>query len=144
MKIFGDSGILVIIFNFKFMDNGELELDIILNLRDIQMVEMFLEGMKLEWCLFCVYVVVFYIDFWMRIFIYGYKVQIKRFLCCLYKFRMYKYMLSCFKICVEQEVKKVEYVVRIVEEKVWEVESKVWILEVCLGGDFMWDFRVML
>nr|KAF6403739.1 MORC family CW-type zinc finger 2 [Molossus molossus] len=44
MKIPGDSGTLVIIFNLKLMDNGEPELDIISNPRDIQMAETSPEG----------------------------------------------------------------------------------------------------
>ncbi|XP_011371600.1 MORC family CW-type zinc finger protein 2 isoform X4 [Pteropus vampyrus] len=44
MKIPGDTGTLVIIFNLKLMDNGEPELDIISNPRDIQMAETSPEG----------------------------------------------------------------------------------------------------
>uniref|UniRef100_A0A8C2Y2R0 MORC family CW-type zinc finger 2 n=1 Tax=Capra hircus TaxID=9925 RepID=A0A8C2Y2R0_CAPHI len=144
MKILGDSGTLVIIFNLKLMDNGEPELDIISNPRDIQMAETSPEGTKPERRSFRAYAAVLYIDPRMRIFIHGHKVQTKRLSCCLYKPRMYKYTSSRFKTRAEQEVKKAEHVARIAEEKAREAESKARTLEVRLGGDLTRDSRVML
>nr|XP_030716682.1 ATPase MORC2 isoform X9 [Globicephala melas] len=144
MKIPGDSGTLVIIFNLKLMDNGEPELDIISNPRDIQMAETSPEGTKPERRSFRAYAAVLYIDPRMRIFIHGHKVQTKRLSCCLYKPRMYKYTSSRFKTRAEQEVKKAEHVARIAEEKAREAESKARTLEVRLGGDLTRDSRVML
>ncbi|XP_012927122.1 MORC family CW-type zinc finger protein 2 isoform X1 [Heterocephalus glaber] len=144
MKIPGDSGTLVIIFNLKLMDNGEPELDIISNPRDIQMAETSPEGTKPERHSFRAYAAVLYIDPRMRIFIHGHKVQTKRLSCCLYKPRMYKYTSSRFKTRAEQEVKKAEHVARIAEEKAREAESKARTLEVRLGGDLTRDSRVML
>ncbi|MXQ94308.1 hypothetical protein E5288_WYG007333 [Bos mutus] len=144
MKILGDSGTLVIIFNLKLMDNGEPELDIVSNPRDIQMAETSLEGTKPERRSFRAYAAVLYIDPRMRIFIHGHKVQTKRLSCCLYKPRMYKYTSSRFKTRAEQEVKKAEHVARIAEEKAREAESKARTLEVRLGGDLTRDSRVML
>ncbi|XP_033268660.1 ATPase MORC2 isoform X1 [Orcinus orca] len=144
LKIPGDSGTLVIIFNLKLMDNGEPELDIISNPRDIQMAETSPEGTKPERRSFRAYAAVLYIDPRMRIFIHGHKVQTKRLSCCLYKPRMYKYTSSRFKTRAEQEVKKAEHVARIAEEKAREAESKARTLEVRLGGDLTRDSRVML
>ncbi|XP_044785867.2 ATPase MORC2 isoform X6 [Bubalus bubalis] len=144
MKILGDSGTLVIIFNLKLMDNGEPELDIVSNPRDIQMAETSPEGTKPERRSFRAYAAVLYIDPRMRIFIHGHKVQTKRLSCCLYKPRMYKYTSSRFKTRAEQEVKKAEHVARIAEEKAREAESKARTLEVRLGGDLTRDSRVML
>ncbi|XP_008571228.1 PREDICTED: MORC family CW-type zinc finger protein 2 [Galeopterus variegatus] len=144
MKIPGDSGTLVIIFNLKLMDNGEPELDIISDPRDIQMAETSPEGTKPERRSFRAYAAVLYIDPRMRIFIHGHKVQTKRLSCCLYKPRMYKYTSSRFKTRAEQEVKKAEHVARIAEDKAREAESKARTLEVRLGGDLTRDSRVML
>ncbi|OBS82276.1 hypothetical protein A6R68_23734 [Neotoma lepida] len=144
MKIPGNSGTLVIIFNLKLMDNGEPELDIISNPKDIQMAETSPEGTKPERRSFRAYAAVLYIDPRMRIFIHGHKVQTKRLSCCLYKPRMYKYTSSRFKTRAEQEVKKAEHVARIAEEKAREAESKARTLEVRMGGDLTRDSRVML
>lgn len=144
MKIPGNSGTLVIIFNLKLMDNGEPELDIISNPKDIQMAETTPEGTKPERRSFRAYAAVLYIDPRMRIFIHGHKVQTKRLSCCLYKPRMYKYTSSRFKTRAEQEVKKAEHVARIAEEKAREAESKARTLEVRMGGDLTRDSRVML
>ncbi|XP_037672971.1 ATPase MORC2 isoform X1 [Choloepus didactylus] len=143
-RISGDSGTLVIIFNLKLMDNGEPELDIISNPRDIQMAETSPEGTKPERRSFRAYAAVLYIDPRMRIFLHGHKVQTKRLSCCLYKPRMYKYTSSRFKTRAEQEVKKAEHVARIAEEKAREAESKARTLELRLGGDLTRDSRVML
>ncbi|KAM6156270.1 ATPase MORC2 [Rhynchocyon petersi] len=143
-KIPGDSGTLVIIFNLKLMDNGEPELDIVSNPRDIQMAETSPEGTKPERRSFRAYAAVLYIDPRMRIFIHGHKVQTKRLSCCLYKPRMYKYTSSRFKTRAEQEVKKAEHVARIAEDKAREAESKARTLELRLGGDLTRDSRVML
>ncbi|XP_058137656.1 ATPase MORC2 isoform X1 [Dasypus novemcinctus] len=143
-KIVGGSGTLVIIFNLKLMDNGEPELDVISNPRDIQMAETSPEGTKPERRSFRAYAAVLYIDPRMRIFIHGHKVQTKRLSCCLYKPRMYKYTSSRFKTRAEQEVKKAEHVARIAEEKAREAESKARTLELRLGGDLTRDSRVML
>lgn len=144
MKIPGNSGTLVIIFNLKLMDNGEPELDIVSNPRDIQMAETSPEGTKPERRSFRAYAAVLYIDPRMRIFIHGHKVQTKRLSCCLYKPRMYKYTSSRFKTRAEQEVKKAEHVARIAEDKAREAESKARALELRLGGDLTRDSRVML
>ncbi|XP_036305500.1 ATPase MORC2 isoform X2 [Pipistrellus kuhlii] len=144
MKIPGNSGTLVIIFNLKLMDNGEPELDIVSNPRDIQMAETSPEGTKPERRSFRAYAAVLYIDPRMRIFIHGHKVQTKRLSCCLYKPRMYKYTSSRFKTRAEQEVKKAEHVARIAEDKAREAESKARALELRLGGDVTRDSRVML
>ncbi|CAM9545423.1 unnamed protein product [Rangifer tarandus platyrhynchus] len=144
MKIPGDSGTLVIIFNLKLMDNGEPELDLISNPRDIQMAETSPEGTKPERRSFRAYAALLYIDPRMQIFIHGHKVQTKRFSCCLYKPRMYKYTSSRFKTRTEQEVKKAEHVVRIAEKKAREAESKARTLEVRLGEDLTRDSTVML
>lgn len=144
MKIPGNSGTLVIIFNLKLMDNGEPELDIVSNPRDIQMAETSPEGTKPERRSFRAYAAVLYIDPRMRIFVHGHKVQTKRLSCCLYKPRMYKYTSSRFKTRAEQEVKKAEHVARIAEEKAREAESKARALELRLGGDLTRDSRVML
>ncbi|XP_073916720.1 ATPase MORC2 isoform X2 [Castor canadensis] len=144
MRIPGDSGTLVIIFNLKLMDNGEPELDVMSNPKDIQMAETSPEGTKPERRSFRAYAAVLYIDPRMRIFIHGHKVQTKRLSCCLYKPRMYKYTSSRFKTRAEQEVKKAEHVARIAEEKAREAESKARTLEVRLGGDLTRDSRVML
>ncbi|XP_019498587.1 PREDICTED: MORC family CW-type zinc finger protein 2 [Hipposideros armiger] len=125
MKIPGDSGTLVIIFNLKLMDNGEPELDIISNPRDIQMAETSPEGTKPERRSFRAYAAVLYIDPRMRIFIHGHKVQTKRLSCCLYKPRYDLFWVSA-------------------EEKAREAESKARTLELRLGGDLTRDSRVML
>uniref|UniRef100_H0XJK5 CW-type domain-containing protein n=1 Tax=Otolemur garnettii TaxID=30611 RepID=H0XJK5_OTOGA len=144
MKIPGDSGTLVIIFNLKLMDNGEPELDITSDPRDIQMTETCPEGTKPERRSFRAYAAVLYIDPRMRIFIHGHKVQTKRLSCCLYKPRMYKFTSSRFKTRAEQEVQKAEQAARIAEEKAKEAESKARALELRLGGDLTRDSRVTL
>uniref|UniRef100_A0A8C8RDQ8 MORC family CW-type zinc finger 2 n=1 Tax=Pelusios castaneus TaxID=367368 RepID=A0A8C8RDQ8_9SAUR len=143
-KIPGEKGTLVIIFNLKLMDNGEPELDVTSDPRDIQMAETPPEGTKPERRSFRAYAAVLYIDPRMRIFIHGHKVQTKRLSCCLYKPRMYKYTSNRFKTRAEQEVKKAEHMARIAEEKAREAESKARALELRLGGDLTRDSRVML
>ncbi|NXX86667.1 MORC2 protein, partial [Urocolius indicus] len=143
-KISGEKGTLVIIFNLKLMDNGEPELDVTSDPRDIQMAETSPEGTKPERRSFRAYAAVLYIDPRMRIFINGHKVQTKRLSCCLYKPRMYKYTSNRFKTRAEQEVKKAEHMARIAEEKAREAESKARALELRLGGDLTRESRVML
>ncbi|XP_005081451.1 ATPase MORC2B-like [Mesocricetus auratus] len=143
-KISGNSGTLVIIFNLKLMDNGEPELDVASNPKDIQMAELSQEGMKPEQYSFCAYVAMLYIDPRMRIFIHGHKVQTKKLSCCLYKPRKYTFTSSRFKTRAEQEVKKADQVARLAEEKAREAESKVRALEMHIGGDLSRDSRVML
>ncbi|KAL8180558.1 UNVERIFIED_CONTAM: MORC CW-type zinc finger protein 2A, partial [Gekko kuhli] len=140
----GEKGTLVIIFNLKLMDNGEPELDVTSDPRDIQMAETPPEGTKPERRSFRAYAAVLYIDPRMRIFIHGHKVQTKRLSCCLYKPRMYKYASKRFKTRAEQEVKKAEHMARIAEEKAREAESKARALELRLGGDITRESRVML
>ncbi|NWX50750.1 MORC2 protein, partial [Steatornis caripensis] len=137
-------GTLVIIFNLKLMDNGEPELDVTSDLRDIQMAETPPEGTKPERRSFRAYAAVLYIDPRMRIFINGHKVQTKRLSCCLYKPRMYKYTSNRFKTRAEQEVKKAEHMARIAEEKAREAESKARAFELRLGGDLTRESRVTL
>ncbi|XP_031204946.1 ATPase MORC2B [Mastomys coucha] len=143
-KISGTSGTLVIIFNLKLMDNGEPELDITSNPKDIQMAEISQEGMKPERHSFCAYAAVLYIDPRMKIFIHGHKVQTKKLSCCLYKPRKYTFMSSRFKTRAEEEVKKADQVVWLAEEKAREAESKARALEIHIGGDITRDSRVML
>ncbi|NWX15312.1 MORC2 protein, partial [Aegotheles bennettii] len=143
-KIRGEKGTLVIIFNLKLMDNGEPELDVTSDSRDIQMAETSPEGTKPERRSFRAYAAVLYIDPRMRIFINGHKVQTKRLSCCLYKPRMYKYTSNRFKTRAEQEVKKAEHMARIAEEKAREAESKARALELRLGGDLTRESRVTL
>ncbi|XP_072839733.2 ATPase MORC2 isoform X1 [Pogona vitticeps] len=143
-KIPEDKGTLVIIFNLKLMDNGEPELDVTSDPRDIQMAETPPEGTKPERRSFRAYATVLYIDPRMRIFIHGHKVQTKRLSCCLYKPRMYKYTSKRFKTRAEQEVKKADHMARIAEEKAREAESKARALELSLGGDLTRESRVML
>ncbi|XP_074062466.1 ATPase MORC2 isoform X2 [Macrotis lagotis] len=143
-KISGETGTLVIIFNLKLTDNGEPELDIVSDPRDIQMAETSPEGTKPERRSFRAYAAVLYIDPRMRIFIHGHKVQTKRLSCCLYKPRMYKYTSNRFKTRAEQEVKKAEHVARIAEDKAREAESKARALELRLGGDLTRESRVAL
>ncbi|NXF96879.1 MORC2 protein, partial [Eubucco bourcierii] len=143
-KIRGDQGTLVIIFNLKLMDNGEPELDVTSDPRDIQMAETPPEGTKPERRSFRAYAAVLYIDPRMRIFINRHKVQTKRLSCCLYKPRMYKYTSKRFKTRAEQEVKKAEHMARIAEEKAREAESKARALELRLGGDLTRESRVTL
>ncbi|XP_032765346.1 ATPase MORC2B [Rattus rattus] len=143
-KISGTSGTLVIIFNLKLMDNGEPELDITSNPKDIRMAEISQEGTKPERHSFCAYAAVLYIDPRMRIFIQGHKVQTKKLSCCLYKPRKYTFTSSRFKTRAEQEVKKADQVARLAEEKAREAESKSRTLEVNIGGDITRDSRAML
>ncbi|XP_044300183.1 ATPase MORC2 isoform X2 [Varanus komodoensis] len=143
-KIPGEKGTLVIIFNLKLMDNGQPELDVLSDPRDIWMAETPPEGTKPERHSFRAYAAVLYIDPRMRIFIHGHKVQTKRLSCCLYKPRMYKYTSKRFKTRAEQEVKKAEQMARIAEEKAREAESKARALELRLGGDLTRESRVML
>ncbi|XP_075625304.1 ATPase MORC2 isoform X2 [Balearica regulorum gibbericeps] len=143
-KIHGEKGTLVIIFNLKLMDNGEPELDVTSDPRDIQMAETPPEGTKPERRSFRAYAAVLYIDPRMRIFINGHKVRTKRLSCCLYKPRMYKYTSNRFKTRAEQEVKKAEHMARIAEEKAREAESKARALELRLGGDLTRESRVTL
>ncbi|XP_064024880.1 ATPase MORC2 isoform X2 [Pogoniulus pusillus] len=143
-KIRGDQGTLVIIFNLKLMDNGEPELDVTSDPRDIQMAETPPEGTKPERRSFRAYAAVLYIDPRMRIFINGHKVQTKRLSCCLYKPRMYKYTSKRFKTRAEQEVKKAEHMARIAEEKAREAESSARAMELRLGGDLTRDSRAAL
>ncbi|XP_043828088.1 ATPase MORC2 isoform X1 [Dromiciops gliroides] len=143
-KISGETGTLVIIFNLKLTDNGEPELDVVSDPRDIQMAETSPEGTKPERRSFRAYAAVLYIDPRMRIFIHGHKVQTKRLSCCLYKPRMYKYTSNRFKTRAEQEVKKAEHVARIAEEKAREAENKARALELRLGGDLTRESRAAL
>ncbi|KAJ6656701.1 hypothetical protein lerEdw1_003588 [Lerista edwardsae] len=143
------SGTLVIIFNLKLMDNGEPELDVVSDPRDIQMAETPPEGTKPERRSFRAYAAVLYIDPRMRIFIHGHKVQTKRLSCCLYKPRMYKYTSKRFKTRAEQEVMKTEHMARVgesvsmstAEEKAREAESKARALELRLGGNLTRESR---
>uniref|UniRef100_A0A803TNF8 CW-type domain-containing protein n=1 Tax=Anolis carolinensis TaxID=28377 RepID=A0A803TNF8_ANOCA len=123
-KISGENGTLVIIFNLKLMDNGEPELDVSSDPRDIQMAETPPEGTKPERRSFRAYAA--------------------RLSCCLYKPRMYKYSSKRFKTRAEQEVKKAEHMARIAEEKAREAESKARAFELRLGGDLSKESRIML
>ncbi|NWI53624.1 MORC2 protein, partial [Calyptomena viridis] len=143
-KIRSEKGTLVIIFNLKLMDNGEPELDVISDPRDIQMAETPPEGTKPERRSFRAYAAVLYIDPRMRIFINGHKVQTKRLSCCLYKPRMYKYTSNRFKTRAEQEVKKAEHMARIAEDKAREAESKARALEQRLGLELTRESRALL
>ncbi|NXM70035.1 MORC2 protein, partial [Serilophus lunatus] len=143
-KIRGEKGTLVIIFNLKLMDNGEPELDVTSDPRDIQMAETPPEGTKPERRSFRAYAAVLYIDPRMRIFINGHKVQTKRLSCCLYKPRMYKYTSNRFKTRAEQEVKKAEHMARIAEDKAREAETKACALVQRLGGDLTRESRALL
>ncbi|KAL1765848.1 MORC family CW-type zinc finger protein 2B [Sigmodon hispidus] len=144
MKISGNSGTLVIIFNLKLMDNGEPELDITSNPKDIRMAEISQECTKPERHSFCAYAAVLYIDPRMRIFIHGHKVQTKKLSCCLYKPRKYTFTSSRFKTRAEEEVKKADQKARLAEEKAREAESKARALEIHIGTDISRDSRVML
>ncbi|XP_021041555.1 ATPase MORC2B [Mus caroli] len=143
-KISGTSGTLVIIFNLKLTDNGEPELDVTSNPKDIRMAEISQEGVKPERHSFCAYAAVLYIDPRMRIFIHGHKVQTKKLCCCLYKPRKYTFTSRRFKTRAEQEVKKADQVAQLAEEKAREAESKARTLEIHMGGDITRDSRVML
>lgn len=144
MKITGDSGTLVVIFNLKLMDSGEPELDLVSDPKDIQMAGTPPEGTKPERRSFRAYAAVLYIDPRMRIFIHGHKVQTKRLSCCLFKPRMYKYTSNRFKTRAEQEVKKAEHMAKIAEEKAREAESKARALESRLGKDLARESRAAL
>ncbi|KAL6087272.1 hypothetical protein STEG23_021164 [Scotinomys teguina] len=144
MKISGNSGTLVIIFNLRLMDNGKPELDITSNPKDIRMAEISQEEMKPERYSFRAYAAVLYIDPRMRIFIHGHKVQTKKLTCCLYKPRKYTFTSSRFKTRAEQEVKKADQVAWLAEEKAREAESKARALEIRVGGDISRVSRVML
>uniref|UniRef100_A0A8C6HUM4 Microrchidia 2B n=1 Tax=Mus spicilegus TaxID=10103 RepID=A0A8C6HUM4_MUSSI len=143
-KISGTSGTLVVIFNLKLTDNGEPELDVTSNPKDIRMAEISQEGVKPERHSFCAYAAVLYIDPRMRIFIHGHKVQTKKLCCCLYKPRKYTFTSRRFKTRAEQEVKKADQVAQLAEEKAREAESKARTLEIHMGGDITRDSRVML
>ncbi|XP_028639430.1 ATPase MORC2B [Grammomys surdaster] len=143
-KISGTSGTLVIIFNLKLMDNGEPELDITSNPKDIRTADISQEGMKPERHSFCAYAAVLYIDPRMRIFIHGHKVQTRKLSCCLYKPRKYTFTSSRFKTRAEQEVKKADQVAWLAEEKAREAESKARALEIHINGDIARDSRAML
>ncbi|XP_030073755.1 ATPase MORC2 [Microcaecilia unicolor] len=143
-KISGENGTLVVIFNLKLMDNGDPELDVISDPKDIQMAGTPPEGTKPERRSFRAYAAVIYIDPRMRIFLHGDKVQTKRLSCCLYKPRIYKYTSNRFKTRAEQEVKKAEHMAKIAEEKAREAESKARALEQRLSGDVTRESRVTL
>ncbi|XP_021510853.2 ATPase MORC2B-like [Meriones unguiculatus] len=143
-KISGTSGTLVIIFNLKLMDNGEPELDITSNPKDIRMAELSQEGTKPERHSFSAYASVLYIHPRMRIFIHGHKVRTKNLSCCLYRPRKYVFTSSRFKARAEQEVRKADQIARLAEERAREAESKARALQVHIGGDVTRDSRVML
>nr|XP_033810009.1 ATPase MORC2 isoform X2 [Geotrypetes seraphini] len=143
-KISGASGTLVVVFNLKLMDNGDPELDVVSDPKDIQMAGTPPEGTKPERRSFRAYAAVIYIDPRMRIFLHGDKVQTKRLSCCLYKPRIYKYTSNRFKTRAEQEVKKAEHMAKIAEEKAREAESKARALELRLSGDLTRESRVTL
>lgn len=144
MKITGDSGTLVVVFNLKLMDTGEPELDVMSDPKDIQMAGTPPEGTKPERRSFRAYAAVLYIDPRMRIFIHSHKVQTKRLSCCLFQPRMYKYTSNRFKTRAEQEVKKAEHMAKIAEEKAREAESKARALESRLGTDLARESRAAL
>uniref|UniRef100_A0A8C9GE44 MORC family CW-type zinc finger 2 n=1 Tax=Pavo cristatus TaxID=9049 RepID=A0A8C9GE44_PAVCR len=141
-KIRGEKGTLVIIFNLKLMDNGEPELDVTSDPRDIQMAETPPEGTKPERRSFRAYAAVLYIDPRMRIFINGHKVQTKRLSCCLYKpsqevSTSHRFYHSLLHICA--------CILSFTpEEKAREAESKARAFELRLGGDLTRESRVTL
>ncbi|XP_068097109.1 LOW QUALITY PROTEIN: ATPase MORC2 [Hyperolius riggenbachi] len=144
VKITGDSGTLVIIFNLKLMDSGDPELDTVSDPKDIKMAGTPSEGTKPERRSFRAYAAVLYIDPRMRIFINSNKVQTKLLSCCLYRPRMYKYTSNRFKTRAEQEVKKAEHMAKIAEEKAREAESKARAMESRLGDDLSRESRAAL
>uniref|UniRef100_A0A8C9LGV3 MORC family CW-type zinc finger 2 n=1 Tax=Pavo cristatus TaxID=9049 RepID=A0A8C9LGV3_PAVCR len=139
-KIRGEKGTLVIIFNLKLMDNGEPELDVTSDPRDIQMAETPPEGTKPERRSFRAYAAVLYIDPRMRIFINGHKVQTKRLSCCLYK----PSEMSAKQRALDVLKTQGEHQTSFSEEKAREAESKARAFELRLGGDLTRESRVTL
>ncbi|XP_070572349.1 ATPase MORC2A-like isoform X2 [Ptychodera flava] len=129
-KITGESGTLVILYNLKVLDNGEPELDINTDNKDILMANPYhVEGQTddrdyLERRSFRAYSAVLYVEPKMKVYLRGHKVQTKRLPNSLYKPRMYKYTSSRFKTRSENEAAKAMQEAKWALEKAKEAESK--------------------
>lgn len=126
----GSSGTLVVIYNLKLMDNGQPELDVDTDEKDIILshahsAEFDMEdGLHPERRSFRAYAAILYADPRMRIYVQSTKVRTKKLLSCLYKPRIYKYASSRFKTRSEVEVKRARHEAGQAEDRAREAESK--------------------
>ncbi|XP_069744672.1 ATPase MORC2-like isoform X3 [Narcine bancroftii] len=133
-KITGSSGTLVIIYNLKLNDDGELELDIKTDPSDILLTGMKRNEVQPERYSFKAYSAILYIDPQMKIFIQGQRVHTKPLFFSLYRPRKYTYFSKGFKVRILREVKEAELAVKIAEEKMQEVKFKMGELEKTCGN----------
>uniref|UniRef100_A0ABM0MT70 MORC family CW-type zinc finger protein 2A-like n=1 Tax=Saccoglossus kowalevskii TaxID=10224 RepID=A0ABM0MT70_SACKO len=113
-KITAPSGTLVVIFNLKLLDNGEPELDIKTDSKDIIMANPYIgedeieDRDYLERRSFRAYSAVLYVEPKMKVYIRGHKVQTKRLPNSLYKPKQYRYTSLRFKKRSEIEASKAD------------------------------------
>ncbi|XP_063161646.1 MORC family CW-type zinc finger protein 1 [Candoia aspera] len=120
--IYGKTGTLLVIFNLKLTLNGEPELDILTDEKDILIdgtPENYPERRSLR-----AYTAILYLDPRMRIFIQAEKVKTKRLPYCFYRPRMYPYVSSSFKQIATQELQKAQMELKAAEDAVTEVRGR--------------------
>ncbi|XP_026519698.1 MORC family CW-type zinc finger protein 1 [Notechis scutatus] len=120
--IYGKTGTLLVIYNLKLALNGEPELDILTNEKDIltdRMPENYPEEKSLR-----AYTAILYLNPRMRIFIQAEKVRTKHLLFCFYRPRMYPYTSSSFKQIATCELQKAQMELKAAENAVAEVKSR--------------------
>ncbi|XP_070606212.1 MORC family CW-type zinc finger protein 1 isoform X2 [Erythrolamprus reginae] len=120
--IYGKTGTLIVIYNLKLGLNGEPELDIVTDEKDIltdRISENYPEEKSLR-----SYTAILYLNPRMRIFIQAEKVKTKHLLFCFYRPRMYPYISSSFKQIATRELQKAQMELKAAENAVAEVKGK--------------------
>ncbi|XP_039220927.1 MORC family CW-type zinc finger protein 1 isoform X4 [Crotalus tigris] len=120
--IYGKTGTLLVIYNLKLTLNGEPELDILTDEKDIligRTPENYPEKKSLR-----AYTAILYLNPRMRIFIQAEKVKTKHLPFCFYRPRMYPYISSSFKQVATDELQKAEMELKAAENAVTEVKGK--------------------
>ncbi|XP_070799745.1 MORC family CW-type zinc finger protein 1 [Pituophis catenifer annectens] len=120
--IYGKTGTLLVIYNLKLALNGEPELDILTDEKDIltdRISENYPEEKSLR-----AYTAILYLNPRMRIFIQAEKVQTKHLLFCFYRPRMYPYISSSFKQIATRELQKAQMELKAAENAVADVKGR--------------------
>ncbi|KAM3837636.1 MORC family CW-type zinc finger protein 1 isoform 2-T2 [Vipera latastei] len=120
--IYGKTGTLLVIYNLKLTLNGEPELDILTDEKDIligRTPENYPEEKSLR-----AYTAILYLNPRMRIFIQAEKVKTKHLPFCFYRPRMYPYISSSFKQIATDELQKAQMELKAAENAVTEVKGR--------------------
>nr|XP_032830025.1 ATPase MORC2-like [Petromyzon marinus] len=144
-KIHGSSGTLVMVYNLMLMDDGESELDITSDPRDILMRGVHRDlSTPPERVSFRTYLAILYLKPHMRLYLQHQKVITKRLDHDLYRPCMYKFESCRFRAQAEKETKQKSKEVKLAEEKARELESQARELERKLDFDMGQNARAQV